>query len=118
MTHFNQDIPDFGRFVAGDTLVVNISVVDGDGAAYDLSNVNAARFVISEYPGSTPVVEATLGSGVVVSDPVGGVLRITVDSADTETLSGDYVHETEITEIGGRVSTVSRGELSVVYDSA
>ena len=75
MASENQDFTMF----AGDTKVIALSVLDGDGTVVNLTGLNSAQFVIKKYASSTTAsVTKTLGSGITNDTPTQGILQITI----------------------------------------
>ena len=46
-----------------------------------------------------------------------GIIAVTIDSTDTETLAGEYYHEAEVTFVGGAVHTVTTGRFRITADA-
>lgn len=116
MTIINQDLPEEGEFIAGDTFVGWAHVTDSNGNDYDLTPVTDAIFTLTRERGETPAVTKTLGDGITIYDVSGGMLRVVLSETDTASLDGLYHHETKIIETG-RTSTVANGTLMVSESS-
>jgi hypothetical protein len=94
---------------AGDTWIFDVTVVDADGAAYDITGATFKWALSRRAYGAPIVVKYSTASppGIAITDAPGGVLRITVSPADTEGMpAGRYYHEIEMTESDGTLSTV------------
>lgn len=63
--------------------------------------------------GASSVIDKTLGDGVTVNDADAGIVDITFVPDDTQSLSGDFLHELELTEASGDVLTAFQGFLSL-----
>ena len=99
---------------AGDSKVLEVTVTDADGAAVDLSGAQTIRWHMSRSVNSRPAtVEKALGAGITVTNGPGGIFSVTLDSADTEDLRGDFVHEAEVIDEDGNVSTVLSGAVTI-----
>ena len=111
MASENQDFTMF----AGDTKVIALSVLDGDGTVVNLTGLNSAQFVIKKYASSTTAsVTKTLGSGITNSTPTQGVLQITISASDTASMDeGEYYHETRIKDSGNKIGTITTGKVTI-----
>jgi hypothetical protein len=116
MTNINQDLPESGEFIAGDTFIGWAHVEADDGTDYDLTPVTGATFTLSRERGEVPVLTKTLGDGISKHDVAGGMLRIVLSAADTAGLDGLYHHETKIVE-SGLTATIANGSLMVSESS-
>ena len=65
---------------------------------------------------STIAFSKSIGSGITVTDVLGGEFEIEIDPADTADLKGDYWHECQITDFQGRKTTILDGILSIQRD--
>lgn len=111
MTKANQDF----EMVAGESKTIIASVTDKDGLPYGLTGATIIWELQRDIAQSTgaDLVKSTANGGIVIADSLGGIFKINLDPADTETLSGHYIHEARITETGGKVSTVFTGRVTV-----
>jgi hypothetical protein len=97
---------------SGDSKILEVTVTDGTGAAVDLTGATIA-WQLAKSPGESALVSKTIGSGIAVTDAVGGIFEITLDAADTAALSGRHYHEAEVTDTSGKVSTVLTGAVLI-----
>ena len=97
---------------SGNTRVLRVTVLDQDEVVVDITGATA-EFIMAKRPGKSAVVTKTVGSGIVITDATNGLLEITLEPADTETLSGTFHHELEVTDLGGRKTTVLFGTVTV-----
>jgi hypothetical protein len=97
----------------GDTRRLNVSIVNRRGAAQPLSGATFT-YAVRDKPGGTLAFTAkTLGSGITVVSEAGGLIQVTIASADTTGLEErDYYHELEMV-IGTNVATVFDGTFQV-----
>jgi hypothetical protein len=113
----------------GDSRTLTFGPVrDESGVVVDLTGVTITwemgRFAVYSKAGvltapRSPLVTKTIGSGVTVTDAVGGLFQVTLASTDTKTLApDDYYHEAEITEAGGAVYTTTEGRFVLLIDLA
>lgn len=93
--------------VAGDDVVLELTVLDEDGAAVDLDAATAVDWSIARSAGSgAGLADKALGAGVVVTDGPAGLMEVTLQAADTAPFRGDYHHRARIT-IGGKIGTAT-----------
>ena len=103
------------QIARGTSLVATVTVKDLSGNVVDLTGATAeykaARKIGSK---AALLIDKTVGDGIEVSDPSGGVIKITFSNADTDSLGGLYYHEAFITDVAGRRARIFTGGLSVV----
>lgn len=112
MTKQNQDFVMW----AGDNKLIDVTVVDGDGVAVDITGATI-KWVLAKTAGDSALVTKTTGDGITITDAAAGKFRVTLVPADTESLAGVYYHEAEVTDASSQVSTVLIGKV-IVYKSA
>lgn len=65
------------------------------------------------------VLSKTLSAGISVPAPITGIIKITLNPADTELLEPNvYNHECEISSSPTNVATVTTGNLTILYSRA
>ncbi len=100
----------------GDDVSVAFSVTDDAGAVVDLTGTTVVwRMAPSKYSAS-PSISKSTASGITVTDAVGGKFTVAIDAADTAGLGGIYYHEAQVTDAGGKVTTVATGWLTVTRE--
>jgi hypothetical protein len=103
---------------SGNTGVFNVTVLDQDSVAQDITGASA-RFTVSRRAGdANPLIDLGVGTGIAITDATNGLVTITVPAADTEPLSGAYRWELEITDVAGRVATVAYGSITFITNTA
>lgn len=115
MTSVNQDV----SMRSGDTKKIDIVVDELDSAGVVTGQVNLSGATIKWKAFDTSGMEQiskTTASGITILDAVGGKLQVLLDPADTAALEGRFLHETEVTDASGNVSTVTTGVLKVAKD--
>ena len=112
MTYASQDI----LIYSGDDKVITVTVYDNDDAIVDITGVTIT-WQLSQNVSSAALITKTVGSGITLSDPTSGVFTITLDPADTNSLSGRYYHECEITDSSSDVSTGFVGHATIKKDA-
>jgi hypothetical protein len=107
--------------VRGDTIDLevtatrNSTALDLTGADIRFTAKNSLRDADDD-----AVIAKTLADGVaVVGDPEDGIALVTIDPADTSTLSRRTVLQcdVQVVEISGRVTTVAKGTLTIELDA-
>lgn len=100
------------RMTAGDTKVLQVTVVDDDGSPVDISGTTI-RFQMSRFAtDAEALVIKSSGSGIEIIDGPAGQLEITLDPDDTPDFNGSYYFEAEV-EDGDVVSTILRGRATI-----
>lgn len=108
MPDTSQDI----EVYAGEIRSVVVTVTNNnDRAVEDLTGASVSWKVKS---GTTSILSKSVGSGITLaSDPTTGVFTISLQAADTSSLSGVYSHEARVTLADGTIATVSVGRFVV-----
>ena len=101
------------EMVAGNTKEIEITVVDSDGQAVDLSGYVARWGLFKPHGGGALVLKASATGGIDVSQAASGLLVVSLAAADTDGLAGLYLHECEVEGPGGEIETVVQGEVRV-----
>lgn len=105
---------DFEMF-QGDYKVFAGQVTDPAGSPVDLTGFTAVRWQMSKSASKRPPqLEKSIGDGVVITSAVDGEFEVTLDSADTEDLKGDFYHEVEVKDASGRPATVLSGTITIL----
>lgn len=99
-------------YVAGDSLVIELTVRDARGAAVDLTGatIRWGMAPVAVRQVGDPVVTKTVGAGIEVTDAPKGKCRITLGAGDVAD-PGEYRHEAEITLANGQSYTVLSGTI-------
>lgn len=118
----NRDFPtpqNFSLF-AGDAKTLKVTVFDEDGDPIPLAGVQAVTWRLARTARSVPVLTKTMGAGVTViaddADEGGancGRLDVVIESADSDPLDGEYVHECQIVDASGARSAIFYGRANV-----
>lgn len=112
MTVTDQDF----TMYAGDSRTLTIAVVDGDGAAVDLTGATIEWGLWSETDPATLLISKSTSSGIAILTQSGDTLgkcRVTLSPANTSALQGDYRHEAEVTDGAGNISTTTTGKATI-----
>lgn len=118
MTAFFQD----WTMVAGDSRTLRFTITGDDGATAELSGAQSVRWgcvrrLANGSFAAPPAVEKTLGNGIALNDPAGGIIEVTLSPGDTAALPGGrYHHQLELTSAAGEVATLATGTLTLVPD--
>jgi hypothetical protein len=102
---------------AGDSLTLGVTTKTPSGEVVDLTNSDIAWVLAESVSASPAVSKDTAGGGIVVTDALNGEFEIKIDPSDTESLSGTYYHEAELTDSAGNESTILVGDF-VIKESA
>ena len=98
---------------SGDTKDIVVNVLDEQDQAVPIVAADVV-FILSKNEFSTALVTKTTGGGgIVITNGPGGVLTITLDSADTEPLVGEHYYEVELTDVASRVNTIAVGSIDI-----
>ena len=109
MTQINQDFTTY----SGDDLDLRVTVRSSiNSNPVDITGVSAT-WVAKRSPDAPAVITKTTGSGITLTTPTTGQLTITLASSDTADITGDLLHELQVVDVGGKVSTVMRGRMRV-----
>ena len=108
-----NDLEEFA-FIGGTKYELTFDVYDSASAAIDLST-STATWVLSPY--GNPQYAALTKTGVLSGSPVNRVI-FTVESADTETLSGKYTHQPVIVDFTGDEFRPSQGIVTIIPRNA
>lgn len=104
------------RAVSGDNITVGVTVTDADGAAVDLTGATI-RWSARKLGEAANAIEKSSGAGEVeLTDPTAGEFEVELEPADTDDLEGVFQHESEITDVAGRVTTVAIGAMTLTED--
>ena len=112
MTKQNQDF----TIWSGDDKVITVTVYDNDDVIVDITAATIT-WQLSQNVNSAALITKTVGSGIALSDPTNGQFTVTLDPADTASLSGRYYHEAEITDSSGNVNTGLVGHATIKTDA-
>jgi hypothetical protein len=105
---------------AEDSKILQITVKDANsGSLIDLSGCTAKWQMARQLTSlpftfySLPIVSKDTTSGIVITDPIHGVMQITLLPTDTSGLRGAYYHELRVTDTGGNEQTVLVGTITI-----
>ena len=103
------------RMVRGETKIVT-GTIEQDGAALDITGASIAFSVKWAYTDAANIFQLTVGSGITVNSAPAGTVTITIAASNTSTLPLSTVnlkYDIQLTEAGGNVYVVARGDLVV-----
>ncbi len=100
------------EMVSGDTKEIVVTVLDELDQVVPITGASIV-FILSVNEFSAALVTKTTGAGIVISNGQGGEFTVTLDVADTEPLVGEHYFEAEVTDTGGKVSTVVLGVIDI-----
>lgn len=104
----------------GDDEILDIVVTDEDtGAPVDLTGA-ALHFMVKARPrddDADALIDLELGSGVTVTNAVGGLATVDIAAADTDDLApGAFWWELQAQDATNRVITLAGGRFAIVAD--
>jgi len=97
--------------MSGDQVSLPITVVDNDGNIVDLT-AGTGQFKMARTPSSSPVIDSTSSPATAtidISQPLQGLMTVTITDENTDALEGDYYYEAKFTDTLGREAVVARG---------
>jgi len=98
---------------AGDTKTIAVTVIEkDDGSATDITSATIA-WKVAQSLRSPVLISKSTSDGISITSGTGGTFTITVNSADTSSLKGDYYHECQITFADSEIATVLKGKMTV-----
>lgn len=95
---------------AGDTKNLVITVTDISGAIINLTGA-IVKWKLTYSNGT--IYKDTTGGGVTITSPTTGVFTVKLNSIDTSSLSGNFLHGAELIDSSGNVSTILAGIASI-----
>lgn len=104
MTAVNQNF----TMYSGDTKILIIPITKADNTAADLTNASI-KWGLYDEDGTERVSKVTGAMTI-----TGNEIRITLDPVDTQSLSGAYFHECELTDQYDNVSTLFTGMATII----
>lgn len=100
----------------GDSSVLNVTVTNIVGAAFDLTGTTEITFTMRQLETGAMLLQKTLGTGVTITPPVtAGIFTVAIAPADTESLAGVKIYDIEV-EIAGEVYTVVKATVTITED--
>ena len=99
-------------FVAGDDITLTITATDQDGDAIDLTGASITWGLKKKLSDSSvTLTKSTGGSGVTITNATSGIFTVALDAADTTGLSGDYIHESKITDAATKIGRLREADV-------
>lgn len=98
---------------AGATFTRVITIKNPDGTAMDLTGYTARGMLKKHYKDTSPALDLSLSSRLVITTPASGVLTLSISATDTGALAGDYFFDIEIQSAGGIVYRPVQGVFHV-----
>ena len=103
---------------SGDSKNIIVTVKDENDAVVDITGATVDWQMARSQNSATPdlVKSTTGGNGITLTDPVNGVFTVALDATDSDDFIGAYYHEAQVTDAGGKISTVIIGTITVLTD--
>lgn len=109
-----ETLQDFETY-QGNDLVITVTVYE-NGVVKILTDCTITWVLYDDQLAT--VLTKTVGHGITLSNPTGGIFTITIDGDDTKALLGLYTHEAAVTDKSNNVATVMEGRVEVKYAQA
>jgi hypothetical protein len=103
---------------SGDDVDLQITVTDPATDTPKQLQGASVRWVLFDRRAGQIVLTKTTGAGITLTNAAAGIFTVALDAADTDALAGVYTHEAQVTDAGGRKSTVTTGTLTIMRDYA
>lgn len=100
---------DFALY-SGDSKKLNASIVDENNAPLNLTNATFKWVLAND---TATVLSKSIGNGITITNAPYGQCTISITTADTQSLSGTYIHEARVTDSNGNSSIVFSGTVTV-----
>lgn len=97
---------------AGDSKTLVVTVRNADGDAVNITGATIKWQAARSY-GKASVITKSTSSGISITDGTNGVFTVTLNTSDTDSLSGIYHHEAELTATDSTKSTVLVGTMKI-----
>lgn len=96
-----------GTVTRGDTEVIPLTVKNSNGVVRNVSTDTLRFSVKKSFYDSVPLVEKTVGAGIVKTAPTTGEIEVTLNPADLEPLAAPRTlyADLEVTDSGGKIAT-------------
>lgn len=102
---------------SGDDKTLQFTVKDQDGVVVDITGASIT-WAFAARVGATAIASKTVGSGITITDAAAGVFQVTIDAADTASLTGGVLyHEAQLVDSGGVKSTIAYGDMTILPDN-
>ena len=98
------------QIVSGDDVTLEVTVFETDGSKKDITGATI-DWKLSRRAGK----DNKLSKTGTITDAINGVFQVAIDG--TGDLGGDYYHQIKLTESGGDISTVLRGNAAIDLDT-
>lgn len=96
-------------FTAGSTRTYDFYALDENGAAIDLSTAQSISWNMSRYGSSSLLIGKT---PTLPGSPV-NLARVVIDSSDTLTISGKFIHQFVVVDLAGKTHIPGQGIITI-----
>ena len=103
---------------SGDDVDLQITVTDPDTETPKQLQGASVRWVLFNRETGAVAFTKTTSDDITITNAAAGIFTVALDAADTDELCGVYGHEAQVTDAGGRKSTVTTGTLTIERDYA
>lgn len=101
------------RAARGDDITLGIAVADDSGAAIDLTDCILRYTARMNAEDEDAVIEVEVDTH---TDAADGESEIPLSASDLDLDAGEYAHDLELEDAGGKIRTLFRGTLEIVQD--
>ena len=98
---------------SGDSKTLSVRVVNENWKPVDIDSATDITYKLAASVSGTALITKDLSDGISVAN---STVTITLGTADTASLSGDYYHELQITDASSNVFTAFSGTVTVTSD--
>ena len=108
-------VPQDFELVSGNDKTLKFTTTDEDGAAVNLTGATIIWAFAKSETAKTPLFDYTSPANVTITNAVGGLFEVEIQSADTESLKGgEYYHEARVESSTGNKITVAYGVVTLL----
>lgn len=108
---------DIEQYFSGNDVRLLFTAIDEDTQLpLNLSGAQALEWKLAKKATSSALIEKSLGNGVTITDPSGGLFEVAIDAEDTEALKGDHYHEVRLTNSSGKKVTLAYGVFPITVN--
>ena len=99
----------------GATFKADLTFTDSENNVVDLTGYSINMQARSKVSSSETVLDLSVGSGITITNPVGGLFEIEQSAAETAALTGGavLVYDLELTNPAGQVTRLLQGKIMV-----
>ena len=100
--------------VQGNDVILKYTVTDQDGAPVNLT-LSTIKWAIKKTAEDNPALSKQTGSGISITNATGGIFQVTLNATEQAELLGKYIMEAMITDINGKIYTITNDLIEPDY---